>query len=184
MRLAVGLSGGADSVACCVRSGGAKQGAWAGAARRSSASRPARRRGRRRPRILPASWRRGSAAVSRSARGHRRSGGADAKSGKPRETIEEAARRLRYAWFRQLMAAGEPSTQSPPRTRSTTRPRRFWPNFCAARGPRVCRAFSPKLESPEGRDLRPLLATTRAEIEAYLRELGQDLARGLARTAT
>ena len=31
---------------------------------------------------------------------------ADAKSGKPAETIEEAARRLRYSWFRQLMSKG------------------------------------------------------------------------------
>ena len=30
------------------------------------------------------------------------------------------------------------------------------------------------LEFPEGRILRPLLGTTRAEVEAYLRELGQD----------
>ena len=32
----------------------------------------------------------------------------------------------------------------------------------------------PVLEFPEGRILRPLLATTRAEVEAYLGELGQD----------
>ena len=32
---------------------------------------------------------------------------ANPATGKPAETIEEAARRLRYAWFRQLMAAGE-----------------------------------------------------------------------------
>ena len=32
---------------------------------------------------------------------------ANAASAKPGETIEEAARRLRYVWFRQLMAAGE-----------------------------------------------------------------------------
>ena len=32
----------------------------------------------------------------------------------------------------------------------------------------------PKLEGPEGAVLRPLLAVTRAEIEAYLRGLGQD----------
>jgi len=32
----------------------------------------------------------------------------------------------------------------------------------------------PKLEFPEGRILRPLLGTTRAEVEAYLKELGQE----------
>ena len=32
---------------------------------------------------------------------------ADPASGKARETIEEAARRLRYAWFRELLASGE-----------------------------------------------------------------------------
>ena len=33
--------------------------------------------------------------------------GRAAETGKPSETIEEAARRLRYAWFGQLMAGGE-----------------------------------------------------------------------------
>ena len=36
----------------------------------------------------------------------------------------------------------------------------------------------PVIEFPEGRILRPLLGTTRAEVEAYLRELGQELAGG------
>ena len=34
--------------------------------------------------------------------------------------------------------------------------------------------IAPKLETPEGEIVRPLLAATHAEIEAYLRELGQD----------
>jgi len=52
------------------------------------------------------------------------------------ETIEEAARHLRYRWFRQLMASGEVEAVAPP-IPATTRPRPFWPSFYAAHGPRA-----------------------------------------------
>ena len=61
------------------------------------------------------------------------------------ETLEEAARSLRYGWFRQLLS---------------------WTEGLAG--------IAPKVETPEGRILRPLLAATRVEVEAYLGRLGQD----------
>ena len=62
----------------------------------------------------------------------------------------------------------------PPPTRATTRPRPCWRDFCAAHGPRGWRGFTRWSAFPEGQILRPLLAATRAEIEAYLHALGQE----------
>ena len=88
------------------------------------------------------------------------------------ETIEEAARRLRYAWFRQLMASGEVEAVA------TAHPRDDQAETVLAKFLRGAwtEGFSgihPAIKFPEGRILRPLLGATRAEVEAYLRELGQ-----------
>ncbi len=98
---------------------------------------------------------------------------ADRKSGKPAETIEEAARRLRYQWFRRLMAeipldaiATAHTLDDQAETVLAKFLRGAWTEGLAG--------IAPKLESPEGTIVRPLLAVTRAEIEAYLGELGQD----------
>lgn len=96
----------------------------------------------------------------------------DAKSGKPRETIEEAARRLRYAWFRELMAKellnGVVTAHTLDDQAETVLAK-----FLRGAWTEGLAGIAPKLESPEGMILRPLLGTTRAEIEAYLGELGQ-----------
>ncbi len=103
---------------------------------------------------------------------------ADAQSGKPAETIEEAARRLRYSWFQQLMSKGLPhavvlhavATAHTIDDQAETVLAKFlrgaWTEGLAG--------ISPKLEYAEGCVVRPLLGVTRAEIEAYLRGLGQD----------
>jgi tRNA(Ile)-lysidine synthase len=100
---------------------------------------------------------------------------ADAKTGKPAETIEEAARRLRYSWFHQLMSkellhavATAHTLDDQAETVLAKFLRGAWTEGLAG--------ISPKLEGPEGagRIVRPLLGVTHAEIEAYLRELGQD----------
>lgn len=95
------------------------------------------------------------------------------KDGKAAETIEEAARRLRYGWFRRLMAAGEVDAVATAHTlddQAETVLARFlrgaWTEGLAG--------IHPVIEFPEGRVLRPLLGTGRAEVEAYLHELGQD----------
>ena len=94
--------------------------------------------------------------------------------GKAHESIEEAARRLRYAWFWQLIASGEIDTIATAHTlddQAETVLAKFlrgaWTEGLAGIAPRVETAGA-------GPILRPLLATTHAEIEAYLRELGQD----------
>jgi tRNA(Ile)-lysidine synthase len=101
----------------------------------------------------------------------------DANTGKPRETIEEAARRLRYSWFRELLSKGAPhavvldaiATAHTLDDQAETVLAKFlrgaWTEGLAG--------ISPKLETA-GAVVRPLLGATRAEIESYLRELGQD----------
>ena len=103
---------------------------------------------------------------------------ADRKSGKPAETIEEAARRLRYSWFRQLLSKSPPhavvldavATAHTLDDQAETVLAKFlrgaWTEGLAG--------IAPKLKNPEGTILRPLLAVTRAEIEAYLHGLGQE----------
>ena len=97
----------------------------------------------------------------------------DPGTGKPAETVEEAARRLRYAWFRGLMNSGAVEAVATAHTlddQAETVLARFlrgaWTEGLAG--------IHPVVRFPEGRILRPMLKTTRADIEAYLRALGQD----------
>lgn len=97
---------------------------------------------------------------------------ANPETGKAAETIEEAARRLRYAWFRRLLSAGDLDLVATAHTlddQAETVLARFlrgaWTEGLAG--------IHPALEFPEGRILRPLLATTRAQVEEYLHSLGQ-----------
>ncbi len=97
----------------------------------------------------------------------------DPKSGKPRETIEEAARRLRYAWFRELLASGEIDAVATAHTLDD-QAETVLAKFLRGAWTEGLAGIAPVLKFPEGPILRPLLGTTRAEIEAYLGELGQD----------
>jgi len=98
---------------------------------------------------------------------------ANRKSGKAAESIEEAARRLRYAWFRQLMASGEVDAIATAHTLDD-QAETVLAKFLRGAWTEGLAGISPKLKTPEGQIVRPLLAATHAEIEAYLRELGQD----------
>lgn len=98
---------------------------------------------------------------------------ADAKSGKPAESIEEAARRLRYAWFRKLMAEVQLDVVATAHTLDD-QAETVLAKFLRGAWTEGLSGIHPKLESLEGRIIRPLLAATRAEIETYLRALGQD----------
>jgi tRNA(Ile)-lysidine synthase len=98
------------------------------------------------------------------------------ETGKPRETIEEAARRLRYAWFRTLMSKDPPHAVVDAIATAHTlddQAETVLAKFLRGAWTEGLGGISPKLEYPEGQILRPLLATTRAEVEAYLSELGQ-----------
>jgi tRNA(Ile)-lysidine synthase len=97
--------------------------------------------------------------------------------GKPAESIEEAARRLRYSWFAQLVSKELPyaaalhaivtahTLNDQAETVLAKFMRGAWTEGLAG--------ISPKLEGPEGLIIRPLLATTRSEVEAFLRAIGQ-----------
>ncbi len=93
--------------------------------------------------------------------------------GKAGETIEEAARRLRYAWFRRLMRAGEVDAVATAHTRDD-QAETVLAKFLRGAWTEGLSGIYPRLESPEGMILRPLLGVGRAEVEAYLRQLGQD----------
>jgi tRNA(Ile)-lysidine synthase len=98
---------------------------------------------------------------------------ANAAAGKAGETLEEAARRLRYGWFRQLMAAGEVDAVATGHTLDD-QAETVLAKFLRGAWTEGLGGIHPVLEFAEGRIVRPLLGTTRAEIEAYLGALGQD----------
>ena len=97
---------------------------------------------------------------------------ADAKSDKPAETIEEAARRVRYEWFRKLMSEVPLDAVATAHTLDD-QAETVLAKFLRGAWTEGLAGIAPKLETPEGPIVRPLLATTRAEVEAYLGELGQ-----------
>lgn len=97
---------------------------------------------------------------------------ADPASGKSAETIEEAARRLRYGWFRELMRAGIVDAVATAHTRDD-QAETVLAKFLRGAWTEGLSGIHPNVEFPEGRIVRPLLPTSRAEIEAYLKELDQ-----------
>jgi tRNA(Ile)-lysidine synthase len=97
---------------------------------------------------------------------------ANPASAKPAETIEEAARRLRYGWFRQLMASGVVEAVATAHTRDD-QAETVLAKFLRGAWTEGLSGIHPVVEFPEGRILRLLLGSTRTEIEAYLTALGQ-----------
>jgi tRNA(Ile)-lysidine synthase len=89
-----------------------------------------------------------------------------------KETIEEAARHLRYRWFRQLMASGEVEAVATAHTRDD-QAETVLAKFLRGAWTEGLSGIHPVVEFPEGRILRPMLGTTRADVEAYLGALGQ-----------
>lgn len=97
---------------------------------------------------------------------------ADLASGKSAETIEEAARRLRYRWFRQLMASGVVDSVATAHTLDD-QAETVLAKFLRGAWTEGLAGIHPVLRFAEGRILRPMLSTTRGEVEAYLGSLGQ-----------
>jgi tRNA(Ile)-lysidine synthase len=97
---------------------------------------------------------------------------ANPATGKPTETIEEAARRLRYAWFRKLLAAVPLDAVATAHTLDD-QAETVLGKFLRGAWTEGLAGIAPKLELPEGVVQRPLLVVTRAEVEAYLHTLNQ-----------
>ena len=96
----------------------------------------------------------------------------DPRSGKPAETLEEAARRLRYAWFRTLLSKTPLDAVATAHTLDD-QAETVLAKFLRGAWTEGLSGIHPLLEYPEGKILRPLLSTRRAEIELYLHALGQ-----------
>jgi tRNA(Ile)-lysidine synthase len=179
MRVAVGLSGGADSVALVriLAARSAELGLVLHAAHLHHGLREAEADGdlefcRELAAKLGVPFHEARVDTAREAQAEPNSGNV-AKTGKSAEGIEEAARRLRYAWFWQLMASGEVDLIATAHTLDD-QAETVLAKFLRGAWTEGLSGIHPKLESREGAILRPLLAATRTEIEAYLRELGQD----------
>jgi len=98
---------------------------------------------------------------------------ANAATSKPGESIEEAARRLRYGWFRQLLASGEVEAVATAHTRDD-QAETVCAKFLRGAWTEGLGGIHPVVAFPEGRILRPLLGAARTEVEAYLKGLGQN----------
>jgi tRNA(Ile)-lysidine synthase len=97
---------------------------------------------------------------------------AAAEAARCRESIEEAARRLRYGWFRKLMASGAVEAVATAHTLDD-QAETVLGKFLRGAWTEGLSGIHTTIQFPEGRILRPLLGITRIEIEAYLRALGQ-----------
>jgi tRNA(Ile)-lysidine synthase len=95
---------------------------------------------------------------------------AAAKPGKPAGSIEEAARRLRYRFFAELLPKESLDAIATAHTLDD-QAETVLAKFLRGAWTEGLSGIAPKLETSEA--VRPLLAVTRAEIEAYLRALGQ-----------
>jgi tRNA(Ile)-lysidine synthase len=172
MRLAVGVSGGADSVAllCELARRGKELGLVLHAAHLHHGLRGEEADGdlafcRELAARLGIEFHEARADVAAETR-------ANPESGKTGETIEEAARRVRYSWFRTLLSktplhamATAHTLDDQAETVLAKLLRGAWTEGLGG--------ISPAVEFPEGRILRPLLGTSRAEIESYLKGIGQ-----------
>jgi tRNA(Ile)-lysidine synthase len=98
---------------------------------------------------------------------------ANPQSGKAAESIEEAARRLRYSWFRTLLSEIPLNAIATAHTLDD-QAETVLAKFLRGAWTEGLSGIHPKLEGPEGGCiLRPLLNTTRTEVEAYLNAIGQ-----------
>jgi tRNA(Ile)-lysidine synthase len=95
-----------------------------------------------------------------------------AAGGKRNESVEQAARRLRYGWFRRLMAQGVVEAVATAHTLDD-QAETVCAKFLRGAWTEGLSGIHPVIEFPEGRIVRPLLAATRAQVEAYLNSLGQ-----------
>jgi tRNA(Ile)-lysidine synthase len=172
MRIAVGLSGGADSVAMlrALAARSAELGLFVHAAHLHHGLRGEEADGdlafaRELSTSLGLPFHESRVDVAKEAQ-------ANATIGKAAETIEEAARRVRYAWFRQLLATGELDAIATAHTLDD-QAETVLAKFLRGAWTEGLSGIAPKFDFPEGPVLRPFLNTMRTEVEAYLGSLGQ-----------
>ena len=96
----------------------------------------------------------------------------DPHDGTSRDSIEGVARRLRYRWFRDLMAAGEVDAVATAHTLDD-QAETVLAKFLRGAWTEGLSGIHPVLEFPEGRILRPMLGASRKEVEAFLHAAGQ-----------
>ena len=89
-----------------------------------------------------------------------------------KESIEEAARRLRYAWFGKLLAEIPLDAVATAHTLDD-QAETVCAKFLRGAWTEGLGGIHPVVSLATGRVIRPLLETTRAEVEAYLNEIGQ-----------
>jgi tRNA(Ile)-lysidine synthase len=180
LRLAVGLSGGADSVAllCALAEGSREMGLVLHAAHLHHGL-----RGEEADEDL-ACCRNLSAQLGLQFHEHRVDVSADARRAKvepadvgddsssSRDSLEGVARRVRYRWFRDLMGSGEVDAVATAHT-FDDQAETVLAKFLRGAWTEGLSGIHPVLEFSEGRILRPLLNTKRAEVEAYLGSRGQ-----------
>jgi len=171
MRLAIGLSGGADSVAllCALAQRSRELGLVLHAAHLHHGLRGEEADAdlefcRELAARLQIPFREARVDTAAEARGN-------PATGKPAESIEEAARRLRYAWFHQLLSK-EPLDAMATAHTLDDQAETVLAKFLRGAWTSGLAGIYPKLEGAEC-VVRPLLATTRAEVEAYLKAIGQ-----------
>ena len=111
-------------------------------------------------------------AVQHSLAFHRRDVDTPAAAKVNRETIEEAARNLRYQWFRELLASGQSDAVTTAHTLDDQAEtvlhkllRGAWTEGLGG--------IHPRIAETKGAILRPFLGVRRAGIEAWLHSLGQ-----------
>jgi tRNA(Ile)-lysidine synthase len=88
------------------------------------------------------------------------------------QTIEEAARLLRYQWFRKLLSEIPLDAVATAHTRDD-QAETVCAKFLRGAWTEGLSGIHPIVEFPEGRILRPFLSATRAEVEVYLTALRQ-----------
>jgi tRNA(Ile)-lysidine synthase len=166
LRLAVGVSGGADSVAllCALAERAGELGLVVHVAHLHHGLRGAEAGG-------DLEFARGLAA-GLSLPFHEERVDAEHEASAASESIETAARRLRYGWFRRLMGSGEVDAVATAHTLDD-QAETVLGKFLRGAWTEGLSGIHPAVEFPEGRILRPLLGATRAEVEAYLSALGQ-----------
>ncbi len=94
------------------------------------------------------------------------------EAGKNGESIEEAARRLRYGWFRTLMAETPLDAMATAHTRDD-QAETVLGKFLRGAWTEGLSGIYSVLRFGEGEVLRPLLGATRGEVESYLKGIGQ-----------